>query len=175
MNLTRVIVGDEIVRCPSSRCNTTIVQTTLADLEELQGRLVNFRAVTGTLGKVVDDGSVMRLGPDSPLQLNGVAASNLQGRTTWSGIEMADDVRISVGGRCNIAIAEVLGITPASDGWWLAGILEGWIVSLVVGAGGDDSLDISMSRDGSRKRANEGEGLRKRHDEVVGRTVLVRC
>ena len=54
-----VVVGNEVVSGPGTRLSGVADQTTLVDLEEFQGSLVNIGTVAITVGHVGDDGTVV--------------------------------------------------------------------------------------------------------------------
>jgi hypothetical protein len=65
------IGSNELVGSPLARSGAAIDQASLVNLEELEGLLVDGGAViTSALGEVVDDGTVVRLGPGVPLELD---------------------------------------------------------------------------------------------------------
>ena len=69
------VVGDEVVRGPV--LGSAVVQARLVDLEEREVARCDRRAVVaGTLGQVVQNRTVVRLGPGVPLQLNGTTSGD---------------------------------------------------------------------------------------------------
>ena len=70
-----VAVGDQVVGGPA--VGGGIVESLLVDLEE--GKVTGgdgSAVVTGALGQVVHDGTVVRLGPGVPLELDGTTSGD---------------------------------------------------------------------------------------------------
>lgn len=65
-----VVVGDQGIRCPASRYGSVIEKSNSIDLEELQSSLVGRGAVTIAVCEVINDWTVVRFWPGSPLHLN---------------------------------------------------------------------------------------------------------
>jgi hypothetical protein len=108
-----VVGGNEIVRCPFTRDVAAIDQTSLIDLEELEGGLVDLGAVTLAVGHVGDDRAVVALGPLSPLQLDGTTGLDLCGDRTGAGLLVTDNVGARVAG--GVDEAKVGGSLSPSD------------------------------------------------------------
>ena len=70
-----VAVLDQVVGCPA--VGGGVVESLLVDLEE--GKVTGgdgSAVVTGALGQVVKDGTVVRLGPGVPLELDGATSGD---------------------------------------------------------------------------------------------------
>lgn len=72
-----VVVGNQLVTGPLTRCHGAVDQTTLVDLEELKRGLVSVLAFAGAFSEVIKNGSVMALRPRSPLKLNSSSGGDL--------------------------------------------------------------------------------------------------
>ena len=109
-----VVVGDQVVRGPVARGAGAVDQPGLADLEEVERRLVDGRAVAVAVGQVVDHGPVVALGPGVPLQLDGAARGDFGVDGAVVAVAVADDVGRAegVGGH----EAEVSGGRGPADG-----------------------------------------------------------
>ncbi len=109
-----VVVGDEIVRFPEPRGRRTTNETSFLDLEEFQTHLVSFLTITSTLCHVVNDRSVMRLGPLVPLQINGGTRSDGGMDCTRRAILSTNDVAAAIlAGRNESSVRGV--ICPSND------------------------------------------------------------
>lgn len=118
-----VVVGDEVVRRPGARRARVVDQALLVDLEELQRRLVDRRAVAVARRQVRDDGSVVAVRPWRPLQLDGAAGGHGGCQRCGRRIPVADDVRALVS--CAVDEAQVGGGRgPADDGGWVGFVGE---------------------------------------------------
>lgn len=113
----RVVVGNQLRGSPCSGEGLVRDQTDGGDLEEFEVGLVNGRAVTVVaLGKHVDDGAVVGVGPCAPVDLDVVTC--LHGGVTSSvrGVLVADDVARSVGIRGDVAVVGIRG-SPSNADW----------------------------------------------------------
>lgn len=140
---TSVVVSNQSVGSPGSRWGRTIDETTSLDLEELECGLVVGSTVTSTLGEVVDDWSVMRLGPCGPLELNGSAGRNSRRFSSVRGILVADDVSVGVLAGSNEAVVLVLG-RPADNYRWVGHIHKVCAVAFIVDSIDDNSADVTV-------------------------------
>lgn len=150
-----VVVGDQVVGGPGTGGTAAIDETALADLEPLEGGLVDGRAVAVAAGEVVDDGAVVALGPLSPLQLNLSSGLDRSRELGVLGILVADDVGVGVA--VGLDEAQVRGLLRPSDNIRGAGVVRVVVdqVSSVVRAVGDDSLDEAVGR--GHGRGGEGQ------------------
>lgn len=66
----RVVVGNHIVRGPQAGIVATIDEPSLVNLVEEEIGLVYSGAVISTCGEEIHDGTMVRLGPFGPLEIN---------------------------------------------------------------------------------------------------------
>jgi hypothetical protein len=83
---------NEVVRCPVARRVGTVVQALLGDLEEAEGARGSRRRVAADFGKVVNDRTVVALGPGVPLQLHGITSLDRDRGRSGLGRLVARDV-----------------------------------------------------------------------------------
>ena len=158
--------GDELVGSPLARGRAAIDQTGLVDLEELQSLLVDTGAVVaGALGEVVDDGTVVRLGPGvgAPLELNLATGGDRGGDLAGSTIVVADDIAGGVGGGVHETVVAVLR-APGDDVRGAVGVEvvvdeTGVLFAANYGNAGDTAMGVGRSG----KRAQKGSGLEEGH------------
>lgn len=118
-----VVVGDEVVGRPGARRVSVVDQARLVDLEELQLRLVDGRAVAVAVGQVRDDRPVVAGRPGRPLQLDGAAGGHGGCQQRGRRIPVADDVWSLVFSA--VDEAQVGGCRgPADDGGWVGFVGE---------------------------------------------------
>ena len=98
-----------------------VVQPGFADLEELERRLVDGRAVAVAVGQVVDHRPVVALGPGVPLQLDSAACGNLGVDSAVAAVAVADDVGRAEGVRGHET--EVGGGGGPADGVGVVGLV----------------------------------------------------
>jgi hypothetical protein len=168
------VSSNQLVSSPLARSRATIDQTSFIDLKPLKGLLVNGGAVTtSALSEVVDDGTMVRLGPgvSAPLDFN-LAASGHRGRDlAILGLAVADDVTWGVAGTVNEAVVSVLG-APGDDSRrfrHVEVIIEEAVVWLAI-SGDTSNAAVGVGRSG--ERAQKGGSLEEGHCIVV---LLIKC
>ena len=87
-DLPLVAVADELVRRPDA-----VGQALLGNLEPLEAALVGAGAAPAAAGQVVDDGTLVRIGPCVPLEGDGLAGTDRNVRLSRRGLLVADDIR----------------------------------------------------------------------------------
>lgn len=124
--------------------------TSLGDLEELEALLVDLGAAISTASsEVVDDGTLVRLGPGVPLDGDLLTGLNLGGLDSVLSTLVADDIGVTVGGGLDETVVGVLG-EPGDE--LLAGVLVGSgtrVETLVLSAADRDGLDVAVGTDAS--------------------------
>lgn len=181
LNHPAVIVGNELVGGPLSWGISTINQAGLGDLEELERGLVNSLASLRTaVGEVVDDGTVVALGPSIPLNKDLVTSGNNGMGTGVFGVLMTDDVGVGEVLGTNEAVVGVGG-SPGSNLRRILGVREYIdVVALVGGAVDDNVLDVAMgsNRSSTGKGGEKSLGGERRHleklDSSIGRVYSIR-
>lgn len=166
-----IVVGDELVARPLTRRRGIVDETTLVDLEELQGCLVNRLALAIAVGKVVEHGTVVGRRPGAPLEGDLVTGRDLGGHTCVGGTLVADDIGVAVAGWWDETIILVLRGGPADDGGRWALVLVGRVVAWVVLAGNDDAVNDAVGEGGAGEDAHEGELLHCGHDDWILQTL----
>ena len=146
-----VAILDEPVSRPD-----VAVEAALRNLEELQGCLADARARAAAPREVVDDGTLVGLGPRVPLEGEGRSRGHGDGRGTRAAVAVADDVRGA--GGVGLDEAEVrVGGSPAGARWVVGVVGVGGRVEVVVGLAADgDGLDEAVGGDGGCA-SEEGE------------------
>lgn len=140
----RVVVGNQLVRCPGTGV-ASADESTLIDLEELESRLVNTLAWAVAVGEVGQDWTVVRIWPDSPLEFDLIASSDDCMRHGIGCVQVTDDVRAVV--VLDESIALIGRVGPADDIWCWVLVLERRIIALVPDSTGYDTLDTTVSSD----------------------------
>lgn len=163
-----VVVGNELVGCPLAGDVAVVDQTSLGDLEELEGGLVDLGAVAITVGHVSDDRAVVALGPLGPLQLNLTTGLNLGGDRTRGGLLVANNVRASVAAA--VDEAEVGSLLSPSD---VGGHLRHVVVAVheeaaVVSTINNSTRHVTVASDHGGRAKQETSNLGDRHLEEVG-------
>ena len=92
---------DELVRGPL--VGGSVEDTSAIELEELEALLLSLGAVALALGKVVQHGAVVRLGPGVPGEGKVAASVDLDGGLARSSFLVADDVGVAERVRLNEA------------------------------------------------------------------------
>jgi hypothetical protein len=96
LNQPAVIVGNQLIITPDSRDSSVIHETYAINFEELQCRFVNGFARVTTVGEIVNDWAMVRVGPRRPLEID-LVSGRYHGMTLGIGcIKVADDIRCSV-------------------------------------------------------------------------------
>ena len=144
-NSTAIVRGDELVRSPFTRHCGIIDKTDTVNLIEFELSLVNSRARTVAVGKIVNHRSVMRRGPWGPLELYGSTGFDAGSNGSRCGTNMADDVWLGKVVGSDEAIAKILRDRPANNSGRRVGILHRGAVALIVDAVRYNSGDCSMS------------------------------
>jgi hypothetical protein len=163
-NLPGVASSDEIVGGKVA----TRGHTSLSNLEELEAGLVNLGTAIGTArSEVVDDGTLVRLGPGVPLDGDLLAGLDLGGLDSVLGAAVADDVGITEGRGLN---ETVVGVGGEPGGELLAGVLVGGstgVETLVLSSADGYGLDVAVGTNtGSGDEGSEdGLGSERRHLE----------
>lgn len=158
-----VVVGNQVVGSPCTRDAALVDDTLLGNLEELKLGLVNGGTVAVAAGEVVDHGTVVALGPLSPLQLNITTGGNGSRQLRVLSTLVADDVGVRVAG--SVDEAQVGGfLGPANNGRGIGavGVLVDE-VSVVVLSIGNDSLDITVASDHGRRGKSKTGSSSDRH------------
>lgn len=91
-----VVGGEKFVSGPLPRDYGTIEKPFAVNLVELEFGLVYRGTLAITVGKVVDDGTVMRVWPFGPLDLDSTTSRNSGVQSCRSGSFVADDVGVTV-------------------------------------------------------------------------------
>jgi len=158
------VSSDELVGSPLARSGAAIDQASLVNLEELKRLLVNGGAVvTSALGEVVDDGTVVRLGPgvSAPLDLNLAAGGDRGGDLASLGLAVADDVARGVAGTVNETVVTVVG-TPSNDSGRVRHVdvvVEESVESLAIsGDAGNATVGVCRGSKGAQKSGSLKEG-----------------
>jgi hypothetical protein len=162
-NLPGVASGNEVVGGEVA----TGGHTGLSNLEELEALLVNLGAALSTASsEVVNDGTLVGLGPGVPLDGDLLTGLDLGGLDGVLGTLVADDVGITEGGRLNETVIGVLG-EPGNE--LLARVLVGsgtGVETVVVSATDGDGLDVAVSTDTDSGDESGEKGLgEERHFE----------
>lgn len=105
-----VIGGDELIGCPVSGLVRVVEHALGGNLVEFQGGLVGGGAFAVAIGKVVDDGAVVGLGPIGPLEFDGGAGGHGGVELSGGGAFVADDVWVG-----EVAWIDVTGIFVLRD------------------------------------------------------------
>lgn len=146
--------------------NTKLQLAHLSNLEELQRGLVNGCAVAVAGRKVGDDGSVVRLWPCRPVQVNETACGDRgRGFLRVGGVDGADDVGAVDGAAVDWA---QVGVPRRPADGTLVGYpgCNSRIVSRVVLVADGEGVDPTMSRDGGRTKQDRKKGRIGTHFEV---------
>lgn len=114
------VIGHEHIVSPPATLHRHIKQASSADLEEVQLLLIDILAVAGALGEVVNDRTLVGLGPCVPLQ--GDLVTRLDGDMALSRLRVpvADDVGVTELSGLNVAI--VCGTIGPADNRIMVGI-----------------------------------------------------
>lgn len=165
---------DQVVSGPGAWWGGVVHETLAIDLEPVQGRLVNFGAVTRAPREVVEDRAVVRIGPRVPLirfrmsslcmgytmaylELDLATSLDLGGGLSRGSALVADDVAVSVAiGRDE---AVVLVLREPADGVGLGALVVEpvRVGTFEVGTVGDDAGNVTVGGDG-RDGSNGCEG-----------------
>jgi hypothetical protein len=142
--------------------------TSLGDLEELEVGLVDLGAATGTASsEVVDDGTLVRLGPGVPLDGDLLTGLDLGGLDGVLGALVADDVGVTEGGGLNEAVVGVGG--EPSDELLGRVVVRGrtGVQTFIFGSTNGDGLNVAVggNADSTDKGGEEGLGGERRHLE----------
>ncbi|KAI6754104.1 hypothetical protein HG530_013280 [Fusarium avenaceum] len=142
--------------------------TGLGDLEELEVGLVDLGAAIGTArSEVVDDGTLVRLGPGVPLDGDLLTGLDAGGLDSVLGALVADDVGVTEGGGLNEAVVGVGG-EPSDE--LLGRVVVGGrarVEALKSLAPDADRLNVAVggNADSTGKGGEEGLGGERRHLE----------
>ena len=145
------------------------INTSLVDLDPLEGLDISIGAVTGALGDVGKDGSEVRLGPGGPDELDLTTGLDGGRDGTGSRVLVAVDVGCAVGRGCNEAVVEVLsrpGLLVRNSLAVLLGVVVVELVARVLNAVSLEALDDTVAESSGGESANEGSSSSERHDEV---------
>jgi len=172
------VVLDEVVRGPVLRSG--IVQSLLVDLEEREVTSIDGGAVvTGTLRQVVHDGTVVRLGPGVPLELDLTTSGDsgeLRARLAglWCFVSpirkesirckaylVASNVGASVALRSDEAVVAVL--SAPGDDFAGARVGHGAGETIVLLAANTNADNATVSVGGGGEGAQKGGFLHERH------------
>ncbi|CRK28558.1 hypothetical protein BN1723_014141, partial [Verticillium longisporum] len=137
----------------------------LGDLEELERGLVDGGAVTAAArGEVVDDGTLVGLGPGVPLEEDLATGGDDGGALGVGGAAVAGNVAGAEGGGGDEAVVKSGG-GPADEGGVVGVVGVGQAESLVLGAVGDDALNVAVGHDGggASNGGEESVSLEGRH------------
>lgn len=157
---TRVIVHDQIIARPIPGHDIPIIHSCLSNLHKLQFSLIDIlTALSGTLRDIVNDRTMMTLGPDSPLQFQRLSSIDFRGDTGWSGGFVADDVGVGVLCGIDEAVVDVFWGRPTDYDWDRVAVLEGGVVAEVVNSAGDDTGDVAVGGDRGDQGGENGEGV----------------
>lgn len=139
-----VVVLDQLIVTPGTRNIRVVDQTNAVDLEELERGLVNCLAAVTTIGKVVHDRSVVRVGPCGPLDVDAVTCLHTDVTLGVGRVLVADDVGRGVVLGGNKAIAGVRS-SPSGDNGGIRHVRERVDVkALVVDTVDDDVGDMTV-------------------------------
>jgi hypothetical protein len=158
-NRPTVVVAPQVVGGPGARTD----ETSLIDLEELQGGLVDGRAVAIAVGQVGDNGAVVALSPLAPLQLDAATSLDRSRDGTGPGILVADDVRRGV--RRTVNVAQVGGsVRPGNSRGRAAhvGVLANQI-STIVGTVDNGASHVTVASNQSGRGEDNTGNLGERH------------
>lgn len=158
-----VVVGDQLGGRPLLSGD---VDAGLVNLDPLECRLVDSRAVIAAAGNVGENGTEVGIGPHGPLKLNGAAGRDLGGDLARLGVLVTDDISRCIAAAVNKAIVQVLGRPRGNIRNSLAidlGIVEVEQVTLVVHSIGHEAGDEAMGQSRGGKSADERNLGRKRH------------
>lgn len=155
-----VVVLDKIGSGPSS------IKTTSIDLNPLKFSRVSRSALALALGNVGQDRTDVRLGPLRPLELNRATSLDASRGLAGRSLDVAGNVRSSVGIGSDEAVVEVLSRPSGLDGG-LATVLD-LVVGFEVVAGLVDAVDFdagdgSVGEDGGGEGADESSCDLERH------------
>lgn len=88
-----VIARNQLVGYPRAWCGGAVDKTALRNLEEVEGRFVDFSAITAfAASEIRQDRTMMAFGPWRPLKVDGAAGSYRDVVCGWLGVKMANDV-----------------------------------------------------------------------------------
>jgi hypothetical protein len=118
------VVGHELIGSPGSWGSGVVDDTLLGDLEELEGGFVDGSTVTGALGHVVDDWSLVGFWPCVPFHSDGSSSGNGGAQLCVGGISVADDIASAESGWSDeTKISGRFG--PSNDCWWRGSV---WVL-----------------------------------------------
>lgn len=109
-----VVVLDQLVITPGTRNIRVVHQANAVDLEELERGLVNRFAALTAVGQIVHDGTVVRVGPFGPLNVDAVTCLHSNVALGVRRVLVADNVGRGVIFRADEAVAGV-GSGPSGD------------------------------------------------------------
>ena len=155
-------VVDELVGGVVARAGGRVDQALLADLEELERRLLDGLAVgVAARREVVEHGALVALRPAVPLEVDAVTGRDRSVPPGILGAPVADNVRAAVGlGTDEAQVGGVVG--PADDGGRVGLVGElGDVVALVGHAVDDNVGDLAVGGDDGGAEEGRGQGLRR--------------
>lgn len=155
-----VAVGDELVGGVLAGGGGAVDQTLLADLEELEGLLVDGLAAAGAAGgEVVEDGALVGLGPGVPLEEDAVTGGDTGVTLGVLGILVADDVGGSEGLGADEAVVGG-SVGPTDDNRRVAAVGQGEdVVTGVGGAVDDNVVDVAVGSNANGTGEGREDGL----------------
>jgi hypothetical protein len=164
-----VVVGDELVRSPLA-----VLEASSVNLEELKVARLGSGGIVN-LGKVVDDGTDVGLGPGGPRDVELATSGNSSNLCASSGVLVASNLGgIVVHGRVDEAVVEALGARPFNDLRRGGLVLERRVIGSKVFAVNLDGRKMAVGADGGSKGAKDGSGLDGgRHCSVGGWKVWI--
>lgn len=161
-----VVVVDQLVSTPGAGDLGVADETDTVDLEELQIGLVDGLAAAVAARQVVQDGTVVGVGPGGPLDVDLLTGTDDNVGLGVCGVLVADDVRVAVGIGRDETVAGVGG-RPGGDlrGVGLVGE-DADVETLVVDTVDDEVGDVTVGSDlGGRQKGREERGrLSLTHD-----------
>lgn len=142
-----VIVLDQLIITPGTRDVRVVDQTNAVDLEELERGLVNCLATVTTVGEIVHDRTMVRLGPFCPLDVDAVTCLYSDVTLGVGRVLMANDVGRGVVVGSYEPVTSV-GSSPCGDSGGIWHVREGVdIKALVVDTVDDDVGDMTVGCD----------------------------
>lgn len=161
-------IREQHVGGPGSRVGSVQVAH-LVDLEELEGGLVHRLAVAIAVGKIIQDGPLVRVGP-LHCPLDGNRVTGVDGRVTPGGrsILVADNIARLVGIGRDEAVVGVSSCPAYYDRRVGFVGVRRWVITLPVDAVDDKVVDVAVGNGGVRQDQTAQEGSREdNHRGVV--------